>query len=157
MYTEWLYRKRVLVDYDGFDELSEDLVGAYCVGIQLQDDSFCNAILHAMVEWFADNGYHPGDKCVNKVYEKTSGPCSLRKLMVDLYLNADVDEAELEDEWVNMPEQFVRELSLAFMKRSSSDEKDWTLATLKDVTELQGMDDTEDEVLESKSDESDEG
>ena len=145
------------MDYDDYDQYYEDLVGAYCVGIHFQDDSFCNAILHAMVEWFSDTDEYPGGEFVTKVYEMTPGPCSLRKLMVDIYLNTRADQAELEGAWGNLPEQFVRELSLAFMRRSSSDKKDWALATLKEVTELQGMDDTEDEVSESGFDESDEG
>lgn len=145
------------MDYDDYDQYYEDLVGAYCVSIHFQDDSFCNAILHATVEWFSDTDEYPGGEFVTKVYEMTPGPCSLRKLMVDIYLNTRADQAELEDAWGNLPEQFVRELSLAFMRRSSSDKKDWALATLKEVTELQGMNDTEDEVSESGFDESDEG
>ena len=76
--------------------------------------------------------------------------------MVDLYLNTNAEQTGLEDGQGDLPEQFVRELALAFMKRSSPEEKDWTLGTLKGVTKLQDMDDTEDEVSESEGDESDE-
>ncbi|KAG9204568.1 hypothetical protein G6514_000352 [Epicoccum nigrum] len=156
MYIEWLYRKRVLADYDDYNQYSEDLVNAYCAGQQLQDDSFCNAILHATVEWFSDIHDYPSDDFLARAYNKTSGPCSLRKLMVDFCLNSGAEQADLEYGWGDLPEQFVRELALAFMKTSSSEEEDWTLETPKGVTKLQGMDDTEDEVSESEGDESDE-
>jgi hypothetical protein len=124
VYIEWLYRKRALADYDDYNQYSEALVNAYCVGQQLQDDSFCNAILHATVEWFSDIYDYPSDDFLARVYNKTSGPCSLRKLMVDLYLNTNAEQTGLEDGWGDLPEQFVRELALAFMKRSSPEEKD---------------------------------
>lgn len=37
--------------------------------------------------------------------------------MVDLYLNTNAEQTGLEDGWGDLPEQFVRELALAFMKR----------------------------------------
>jgi hypothetical protein len=151
LYIEWLYRKRILTAYDEEDDeigdRYEELVEAYKIGEHFEDKGFCSAVLHAIIEACADTYSYPSWPVVETAYKQTSGPCSLRNLLVEIYTKLGLCE-DTESALSNGSTDFLRDLSAALLKKVPVDSGDWSLAHLKGVQTLQPIDDTEDDEYE---------
>lgn len=149
IYIEWLYRKRILTEYDEdgdeLDDRYEALVDAYGIGERFEDKGFCNAVLHAIIEACADTGTYPPLYIVRMVYDNTNEPCDLRNLLVEIYIKVVGSGMEMEDTFETSCIDFLRDLSRALFKKIPVDDGDWSLADLKSFQTLRPMDDTEED------------
>lgn len=67
LYVDWLYQEKLLFVRDELvNDRYEDLVEAYIVGKHLEDDSFCNAALHSIVESCANLDWFPESDAIQK-------------------------------------------------------------------------------------------
>jgi len=131
-YFEWLYRSHIAVDDTGPDSsVVWDLFDAYLLGSRLEDWQFCSALLHAIIDFLVINDEYPDEKLVQHIYEKTSGPCPIRCFLVGLLVHLDQTDWLEEDTWAELPAEFLRDMTLALLKRNPPGEESWNEATLK--------------------------
>lgn len=146
-YVDWLYRRRILETDDADCEYRYlDLIEAYIVGTQLEDDSFCNAVLHGLVESCVDEKWFPECDAIKEAYKSTPENCSLRKVLVQIFtkVHANFDDSfSLRNVLSGMPKEFLHDLTMALMEKTSDQDREWSLAALKEFPELRPLDDTD--------------
>lgn len=118
MYVEWLYHARILATPAGEGDCYLELIDAYAVGMRFENEDFCNAILHAIVEVIEDDDDYPSEEAVRMAYDKTNGHCGLRDLLVSVYMKLcpGQEDLEFDDLWEDLPTLFLRDLFMAFME-----------------------------------------
>ena len=149
MYIEWLYRKKILATSDeDVDKRCEHLVDAYTAGKYLEDEDFCNAVLHSILEACADANDYPAQRIVEMAYDQTDDTdesCALRELLVDIYKQfgeeAWPSKAALDD----APKEFLHDLCMSLFSTSSAHEDERPSAILRIAENLEPIEDTDDD------------
>ena len=120
MYVEWLYHARILATPPEEGNCYSELIDAYAVGMRFENEDFCNAILHAIVEVIEDDEDYPTEDEVTMAYNKTNGHCGLRELLVSVYVKLcpGEEEVKFDDMWEKLPEPFRRDLFMALMENA---------------------------------------
>lgn len=132
IYVEWLYRARIFADDD---TCYEHLIEAYVLGTHVADQAFSHAILQCMIEVCVDDDDLPDAEAVKLAYEKTTGPCSMRALLVGLSVRFKTETGHtMLDAWDDLPDAFLRDFAKALMDEVPAERKIWTLEAL--VSEL---------------------
>jgi len=87
------------------------LAKIYVLGERLLDESVQNAVVEEFARLVAIESsdgkcYYPGSGCVTLIYNGTSTPCELRRMMVDMY------SSEGEASWIDkrLPSEFLADL-----------------------------------------------
>lgn len=133
IYAKWLYRARIQakVKDDGEQHVHMELIDAYSVGLHLDDQDFCKALLQAIVEFSVDDISWPGEEAVKMAYEKTTGQCDLRELLVGIYMRLDTESGDITHGSIKgLPVEFLRDLTMAFLNKVPKEQKVWTLEAL---------------------------
>ncbi|KAJ8116396.1 hypothetical protein OPT61_g2176 [Boeremia exigua] len=130
IYVEWLYRGRILAENNDTNKCFEDLINAYITGMEVDDRSFCYAVLQSMIEVAIEDDTFPDSNVVNLAYSKTSNPSNLRKLLVEVYVRSNLTASHLRDYWDTFSREFLCDLTLFLMDAASPDKRTWTLEAL---------------------------
>ncbi|KAF2122128.1 hypothetical protein BDV96DRAFT_640193 [Lophiotrema nucula] len=163
IYVEWLYHKIISVEESQEeaekDQLNKDLVQAYILGVKVEDRSFRNAAIHAMAEVARDVKTYPALGTIELVYQETRAGSGIRKLVVAMWAIAArrdwLKDADTGD-WKDLPEEFTRDLALAFIRKRKARDT-WDLDAVKAGNEeKEGSEDSESDMgSESESDDDD--
>lgn len=129
LYEEWFYHCNISLRSSRDDGEPESiahesgqsigqLIDAYVLGAQLDDQSFCFALLRTITEVTVNSKLYSNESLVAKVYTMTAAACSLRTLLVEMYLNIHVNDNDdtLEQHWSLLPAEFMRSLSLSYAR-----------------------------------------
>lgn len=126
-----MYRAKILVSDDEADNNFNNLVEAYGVGMYLDDQVFCNAILQSIIEVSIDEDEYPSTSIVDLAYGSTDGPCSLNDLLVGLFTRSEDDEGGSRlDDWGELPAEFLYDCATTLMRQVPVVKKEWTLDAL---------------------------
>ncbi|KAF2122127.1 hypothetical protein BDV96DRAFT_137377 [Lophiotrema nucula] len=124
LYIQWLYNDQLSICQDEHDaNWIFQLLQAHIAGDTLGDIEFQKAILAELIEHHMTRRSYPGETYVQHVYENTSGPCTLRRFLVDMYVYG---VRELSED--KMPVQFLLDLSKALLKYRPADRPDINIA-----------------------------
>jgi hypothetical protein len=158
-YIEWLYTRQISVeelDKEDPDEPAPDLqslVEDYVTGIIIDDPDFSTALLEALLETIKNTGIHPSCTAIKIAYEKTSGPCGLRQLLVQTAAAAGGYITYERDDWDNHPSDFIKDLCTAVMKKRKVDDN-WDLEAMskkcKTAEEYKDYDEHQEDTGESE-------
>ncbi|KAF1843703.1 uncharacterized protein K460DRAFT_289584, partial [Cucurbitaria berberidis CBS 394.84] len=128
IYVEWLYHGQICVEPSQSGKPKfHHLVEAYLLGVQIQDNHFCKAVLHGSIEIFRDHHCIPCPQTIAYAYEKTCDQSPLRKLLVRIYVIA------ARQQWFHGKEYlavFMHDLALALLKESPR-KKEWDAELVK--------------------------
>tara|TARA_R110002003_G_scaffold198_3_gene15447 strand:+ start:985 stop:1707 length:723 start_codon:yes stop_codon:yes gene_type:complete len=133
IYTEWLYYGHISVEDNdkGYPHVS--LISlAYRIGLELQDDKFCKAVLEGFFEVMQDSQTIPTCRAVRHAYTHTPESSPLRRFLVQLFIVA-CPIRNLEAE--GYPAEFYKDLVWAMVKRHNPKPKvpkNWDLQTLRE-------------------------
>jgi hypothetical protein len=135
VYSEWLYHRHIAIDDSEFEELHrfplESLFHQYWLGLHVEDWKFCDAVLQSIVEYCVETSVVPTAEMVSLIYEKTPGPCRLRRFVVGLYMHVEETDWLVEDAWEDKyPGEFSRDVMLAMWRKNPPDEDEWNTTTL---------------------------
>ncbi|KAJ5685374.1 hypothetical protein N7536_007993 [Penicillium majusculum] len=130
LYSHWLYFSTipVVVERVAKKKLPEnsareynDLIKAYLLGDKLLDTNFQNSVIDAIIEQSTttnpdEQRYYPGEDAVKHVYHNTTESATIRKLLVDMY----VDTAA--PNWLHgeLPKEFLYSVTEGLMKKRVS-------------------------------------
>ncbi|KAF1923552.1 uncharacterized protein M421DRAFT_405441 [Didymella exigua CBS 183.55] len=117
-YSNWLYRSEIMMGGENTNVCYNNLVESYVTGQALHDEKFCKSVLRAFVELCVDDRRFPGSAVIQMAYAMTSGPCSLRWLLIGLYMRLDLEEACISFTLEKQPVQLLRGLSFALLEES---------------------------------------
>ena len=84
-----------------------------------------------MVEVMVEQDVIPYPNLIDYVYKYTPGPCCIRRLLVGALIhwgNTDWLEGELD---TAIPLEFLRDMTLALLKKNPADENSWNEDTLQ--------------------------
>jgi hypothetical protein len=92
-YVHWLHtRELVSRNKEGFSSYPE-LVDLYLLGETLEDRTFCQEVVDAIVDVRYEARKWPGCTVINDVWERTAPESPLRKVMKELWASTLVDKA----------------------------------------------------------------
>lgn len=123
VYLHWLYSGVIAVRTIDDDIEDLELAKAYVLGNALEDTSFQNEVIEAIIEKNAMSMLNRDDWCfsglgVKYIYDNTDESAKIRKLLVDLYVE------RCEGSWLqnsphrhHLPSAFLVELSARLMDR----------------------------------------
>jgi len=135
VYIEWLYRGAIAVDNGPDEEPShstiDNLIQAYLLGLHAEDWKFCDAVLGSLVEVFVEHDLYPSEELVALAYQRTSGPCRLRRFLVGVLMHVSHTRWMEDESWTEYPAAFIRDVALAALKKSPADEDSWDEDTMK--------------------------
>ena len=123
-------------------------------GTHVEDVTFCNAVIEAIIEARCDSHIFPNAEYVDLVYKKTKHPSSLRKLMVEIYMHLNAEDESWRTNpawWEGLPPEFMRDVAMAALSKNPSQAELLQVDTLKakmglgQETNSDGEDDEEQE------------
>jgi hypothetical protein len=86
IYLEW--RLKSYTTYSGCPReagtsrlVFSHLLRAYLFGIEVEDETFCGAVIEALTEIMIDNHVVPQNESVIEIYEQTPGPANSESLL----------------------------------------------------------------------------
>ena len=131
MYIEWLYHARIRTSPPGEGDCFGELIQAYEMGILFENQDFCIAILHAIVEVIEEDDAYPSPADVAMAYGFPDEEYSLRELLVDVYMRLFREEDGMFHAWDILPEPFMQDLFEALMKNAPVKDKTETMEALR--------------------------
>lgn len=131
MYIEWLYHARIRTSPPGEGDCFGELIQAYEMGILFENQDFCIAILHAIVEVIEEDDAYPSPADVAMAYGFPDEEYSLRELLVDVYMRMFGTEQRIWDLWDDLPYAFLQDLMQAFIDNAPVKDKTETMEALR--------------------------
>lgn len=101
------------------------------MGIFFEDQDFCIAILHAIVEVIEEDDDYPSLADVAMAYGFPDDDYSLRELLIDVYMRLFHEEDGMFHAWDILPELFMQDLFQALMKNAPVQDKTETMKALR--------------------------
>jgi hypothetical protein len=130
MYTEWLYHARIRTSPPCEGDCFDELIQAYEMGILFENQDFCNAILHAIVEVIEEDDKYPTPENVALAYGFPDDE-DLRELLVDVYMRLFRKKEEIYHAWDILPEPFLQDVFQALMEKAPVQDKTETMEALR--------------------------
>jgi hypothetical protein len=124
-YQEWLYHHTILMgseegSLEPNNATEEDhcaLVGAYILGVQVQDRTFRKKVLQALTEVDRETGLSPGPGPIKKAYRGTEEQSPLRVFLVNHYVVNARPGWFAEGDWGHYPARFMADLTMALLRK----------------------------------------
>lgn len=135
LYNNWLYYRTISVEssQEGLQGWSDRIalsIDAYLLGAEVDDQAFCYALLQFVISECVQAPCCPGGDLITMAYTETNGPCSLRTLLVGLYLNARLERNTFDHVWRHVPAEFKSDLGAAFFTRDLHEVRIGTVESL---------------------------
>jgi hypothetical protein len=133
MYIQWLYSSTIPIGDTGIStiELYSTLIDAWAIGRVIENKSFLDAILYAMLEVYQDRRQPPDWIVMDELYQETSVECDLRKLMVRVFVKRGNADWLANEERDTYPAEFLTDLASAlFRDQGGKESLQVTLRTL---------------------------
>ncbi|KAF2827382.1 hypothetical protein CC86DRAFT_466168 [Ophiobolus disseminans] len=136
MYSEWLYQGHIAfkndVEYEdeGDGELYV-LLCAHAFGHSIKDWKFCDTLLNAVVEVMIEQDFVPNLKFIRLVYRWTNTTRCIRHFLVGIFIHPRQTEWLEADASTKFPANFLRDMTVALLKKHPPDEYAWNEATME--------------------------
>jgi hypothetical protein len=92
-YVHWLHARQLVSRKSGYFSSYPELVDLYLLGETLEDRTFCEEVVYAIVDVRYEARKWPGCSVINSVWERTEPESPLRKIMKELWASTLVDKA----------------------------------------------------------------